>query len=66
MINCVHGKSMENIRKRINVNLINDQKTYLRCINKPGFVSQEIFDKNFVAIQTVLTLNKPIYVGFSI
>ena len=24
MINCVYGKSMENIRKRINVKLIND------------------------------------------
>ena len=33
------------------------------------FVSQKIFSKNFVAIheiKTVLTLNKPIYVGFSI
>ena len=31
--------------------------------------SQKIFDRNFIAvhqIKTVLTLNKPIYVGFSI
>ena len=36
---------------------------------KPGFVSQEIFSKNFVTIheiKPVLTLDKPIYVGFSI
>ena len=67
--NCIYGKSIENQRKRINVKLINNQKTYLKCVNKPNFISQKIFDKNFVAvhcIKTVLTLNKPIYVGFSI
>ena len=67
--NCIYGKSIENIRKRINGKLINDKKKYLRCGNKPSFISQKIFDKNFVAVhcsKTVLTLNKPIYVGFSI
>ena len=69
MINCVYGKSMENIRKRINVKLINDSKTYFRCVNKPNFIAQKVFDKFFVAIRcvkTVLTLNKPTYIGFSI
>ena len=69
MINRVYGKSMENIRKRINVKSVNDSKTYLKCVNKLNFISQKIFDKNFVAIhcvKTVLTLKKPIYVGFCI
>ena len=69
LINCVYGKSMEIIRKRINVKLINNSKDYLRCVSKPNFFSQKIFDKNFIAvhqIKYVLTLNKPIYVGFSI
>ena len=60
---------MENIRKRISVKLINNSKDYLRCVSKPNFISQKIFDKNFIAvhqIKSVLTLNKPIYVGFSI
>ena len=60
---------MENIRERINVKLINDSKEYLKCISKPNFISQKIFDKSFIAvhqIKTVLTLNKPIYVGFCI
>ena len=26
IINCIYGKSMENIRKRINVKMVNDQK----------------------------------------
>ena len=60
---------MENIRKRFNVKLINDSKEYLKCVSKPSSISQKIFDKNFIAvhcIKTVLTLNKPIYVGFCI
>ena len=53
----------------MNVKLINDKKTYIKCVNKPNFISQKIFDKNFVAIHcsnTILTLNRPIYVRFSI
>ena len=60
---------MENIRKRISVKLINNSKDYFRYVSKPNFISQKIFDKNFIAvhqIKSVLTLNKPIYVGFSI
>ena len=69
LINCVHGKSIENIRRRINVRLINDSKEYLKCASRPNFISQKIFDKSFIAVhcvKTVLTLNKPIYVGFCI
>ena len=60
---------MEKIRKRISVKLINNSKDYLRCVSKPNFISQKIFDKNFLAvhqIKPVLTLNKPIYLRFSI
>ena len=59
-------KSMENIRKGVNLKLINDSKEYLKCVSKPNFISQIIFDKTFIAvhlIKTVLSLNKPIYVG---
>ena len=69
LISCVYGKSMENIGKRINGKLINDSKEYLKCVSKPNFISQKIFDKNFIAvhkIKSVLTLNKPIYVGLGI
>ena len=69
MNNSVFGKTMENLRKRINVRLVNNAKDYVRYISKPSFVSQKIFNKNFVAIheiKPVLTHNKPIYVGFSI
>ena len=67
--NGIYGKSIENIRKRINVKLISDKRVYQRCVHGPRFISQKIFDKNFVAVhcsKTVLTLNIPIYVGISI
>ena len=60
---------MENLRKRINIKLINNAKYYVKCRRKPSFVSQKLFSKNFVAIREikpVLILNKPVYVGFSI
>ena len=68
MNNSVFGKTMENLRKRISVKLVNNAKDYIKYISKPSFVSQKIFSKNFVAIYEIrpaLILNKPIYVGFS-
>ena len=63
MNNSVFSKTMEHLRKRISVKLVNNAKDYVRCISKTSFVSQKIFSKNFVAIheiKPVLTLNKPI------
>ena len=60
---------MENIKKRIKVKLINNEEKYLKYVNKSNFISQKIFDKSFIAfhcMKKVLTLSKPIYVGFCI
>ena len=49
--------------------MVNNSRDYVRCISKPSFVSQKKFSKKFVAIheiKPILTLNKPVYVGFSI
>ena len=69
MINSVYGKTMGNLRKRINVKLINNTKDYVKSFSRPTFVSQKMFSKNLVAIhkiKPILLLNKPIYVGFSV
>ena len=69
MNNSIFGKAMENLRKGISVKYVNNVKDYVRCISKPSFVSQKIFIKTFVAIheiRPVLTLHKPVNVGFSI
>ena len=58
-----------NLLGKINIKLINDKNLCLKIVNKPNFMSQKIFDRDFVAIhceKAVLTLNKPVYVGFCI
>ena len=69
MNNTVFSKTMENLRKRINVELINNAKYYVECVSRPNFFARKIFSKNVVPIhkrKPVLILNKPIYLGFSI
>ena len=69
MVNSIYGKTVKNLRKRINVRLINNFKDYIRCVSKPNFISKKIFSQNFVVIhqiKPVLKFDKPIYVGFSI
>ena len=68
MNNSTFDKTMENLSKRRNVRLVNNARNYKNYVSKPSFVSQNIFSKNFVAIhkiKPVLTLNKPVYAGFS-
>ena len=69
MINCVYGKTMEKLRKIISIRVVNNEKDYLKHVSKRTFISQKIFGKNFTTIhetKSVLTLNKPIYVGFTV
>ena len=69
MINSVYGKTMENLRKRISVRLVNNEKDFLKYTSRPTHITHKIFGKNYAAvheIKPVLTLNKPIYVGFTV
>ena len=68
MINNVYGKTMENLRKTINVRLVNNEKDFFKYTSRPTHITYKIFDRNYAAIheiKRVLTLNKPIYVGFT-
>ena len=69
MINSVYGKTMENLRKRINTRLVNNEKDFLKYTSRPKYVTHKLFDKDYAAIheiKPVLMLNKPIYVGFTV
>ena len=69
MNNSIYGKTMENLRRRVKVRLVNNAKDYKKRVSRPSFVSQKIFSRNFVAIheiKPVLILDKPIYVEFNI
>ena len=43
MMNSVFGKTMENIRKRINFELVNDNKRLQKLINKPTFQDISVY-----------------------
>ena len=66
MNNAMYVKTMENVKIRIDVKLVNSGKNYLKCISKLSYMSQKIFDNNFVVIRKIklaLKLNKPAYIG---
>ena len=48
MVNSVYGKTMENLRKKVSVKLVNNEKDYVKYVSRPTFVSQKILDKNLV------------------
>ena len=50
MINSVYGKTMENLRKKINVRFMNNEKDFLKYTGKPTYVTHKLFNKNFAAI----------------
>ena len=42
MINSVYGKTMENLRKRINVRLVNNAKDFLKYISRQTYIACKI------------------------
>ena len=57
---------MENLRKRVDVRLVTDEKKLDKLTSKPTYVSSKIFNGNLMAVHKVketLTLNRPAYVG---
>ena len=69
MNNSVFGKTMENIRNRVNVKLVDSGEQLKKLVAKPNYNSRKIFNENLVSVhmkKTSLTMNKPVYLGMSI
>ena len=69
MNNSVFCKTIENIRKRQNVILVDDRKKALKLSSNPNFDRATIFDEHLVAVhmkKTEVYFNKPIYFGQAI
>ena len=69
MINSVYRKTMENLRKRMNFRQVINKKDLLKCTSRPTHITHKIFGKSYATIhdiKPVLTLKKPIYVGFTV
>ena len=70
MNNSVFGKTMENIRNRVNVKLVTSKEQLRKLAAKPNFKGPpKIFNENLVSVhmkKTSLTMNKPVYLGMCI
>ncbi|KAF8795495.1 hypothetical protein HNY73_003339 [Argiope bruennichi] len=67
--NAVFGKTMENLRNRVTIDLVTDERKSRKLVASPAFHAFTIINDDLVSVQrkkTSLLLNRPIYVGFSI
>ena len=69
MNNSVFGKTIENIRKRQNIILVDNRPKAVKLSSRPNFNRATIFDRNLIAVhmkKTEVFFNKPVYVGQAI
>ena len=69
MNNSVFGKTMENLRKRVSIELVKDAEKAEKLVKQPNFVDVKIFDEFLIAIKmkkTRVVMNKPIFAGMTI
>ena len=69
MNNSVFGKTMENIRNRVDVRLVGNREKAQKLIAKPNLKHWICFDENLIGIhlkRIKLVFNKPVYCGMSI
>ena len=68
--NVVYGKTMENMRKRIKTWIVKNSQDLIKYTSRPTSINWKVCEKNFLATihekKISLTLNKPIYVGFTV
>ena len=75
MNNSVFGKTMEDVRKRVNIKLITNPKSFSKHVAKISYKRSEVFVNNedkeqylvgLEAKKLTITLDKPIYTGFTV
>ena len=69
MSNACFGKTMENVRNRVDIKLYTDEGLVEKQVAKPQFLSSKIYNKDLIAIKQerkCVKLNKPVYVGVAV
>ena len=69
MNNSVYGKTLECIRERVDVRLLNSREKAVKFVSLPNYKHCTIVDENLAAVhlqRTELTFDKPVYVGMCI
>ena len=67
--NAVFGKTMENVRKHRDIELVNTDIKRNKLVSEPNYHTTKWFSKNLLAIEikkTVIKANKPIYLELAI
>jgi len=67
--NATFGKTMEQVRNRVNIRLIADENKLMKAVAKTSFRKCEIINEDLVMVRGArqkVKLNKPIAVGFTI
>ena len=69
MNNSVFGKTMENIRKHIDIKLVTTDKKRSKLVSEPNYHTINLISENLSITEmkkTKVKMNKPIYLGLSI
>ena len=69
MNNAVFGKTMENVRKHRDIELITIDKKRNQFVSEPNYYTKKYFSENLLTVgikKTKVKMNKPIYLGMSV
>ena len=69
MSNSVYGKTLKNLRKRMNIRVVKNSQDFIKYTSRPTCINWKVFENNLAAIhekKISLTLNKPIFVRFTV
>lgn len=69
MNNAVYGKSLENVRKRVDFKLISDERRLLKYVSMPRLKRMIPFTDELTGLclrKVSITLSRPIYIGFAV
>ena len=68
MNNAVFRKTMENVRRNIDIKLVTTNKRRYQLASEPNYHTTKYFSENLMAIEmknTKVKMNKPIYLSMS-
>lgn len=63
------GKTMENVRKRIDMQLVSSDTRLQKLVNRPTFKHATSYNKNLSVVslaKNIVNFNKPLYIGFAV
>ena len=69
LANAFYGKTVENVRNRVNVRLISDPRKFVKAVGKASYKRSQIINTDLALVENVkgkILLSKPIAVGCTI